>query len=240
MVLLETIILPRQARDKHRENSKRDAFSAGTPYTLNVSLDPTVPNNASAATFAFTITNEKSKTIIDVGKILTTNPSGTHGIPADKYVCNQMPVGGGSFQEYYDGGNFTNVAAISGPIFRGVEGYTKGDVQPTAMTDCTFFGNCSGGYGGCHNETTTHCVPKDGCTSGYSGLATQTFHGGAATFFAPFYTKNRICQDRLGTNIGNAEKRRRLCRGGSRGCERMDPALVQLGAGRQCRQLRRP
>ena len=84
MVLLETIILPRQARDKHRENSKRDAFSAGTPYTLNVSLDPTVPNNATAATFAFTITNEKSKTIIDVGKILTTNPSGTHGIPADK------------------------------------------------------------------------------------------------------------------------------------------------------------
>ena len=51
-------------------------WEIGTPYTLNVSLDPTVPNNASAATFAFTITNEKSKQIIDVGKILTTNPSG--------------------------------------------------------------------------------------------------------------------------------------------------------------------
>ena len=28
-----------------------------------------------------------------------TNPSGTHGIPAGRYVCDQMPVGGGSFQE---------------------------------------------------------------------------------------------------------------------------------------------
>ena len=110
-----------------------------------------------------------------------------------EYVCLRVLCGAG---------NFTSVAAISGPIFRGVEGYTKvclpscmsllycplssrdlscflqGDVQPTAMTDCTFFGNCSGGYGGCHNETTTHCVPKDGCTSGYKGLATQTFFGG--------------------------------------------------------------
>ena len=67
-----------------------------------------MPNNASAATFAFTIRNEHSKQVIDVGKILTTNPSGTHGIPADKYVCNQMPVGGGSFQEYYDGGKICN------------------------------------------------------------------------------------------------------------------------------------
>ena len=93
-----------------------------------------------------------------------------------------MPVGGGSFQEYYDGGNFTNWAEIAGPVFKGVEGHT-GDVQPTAMTDCTFFGNCSlGGYGGCHNETTNHCVPKNGCTTGSSvaglALATQTFKGG--------------------------------------------------------------
>ena len=71
----------------------------GTPYTLNISLDSTVPNNASAATFAFTIHNEKTDEHIEVGKILTTNPSGTHGIPAGKYVCDQMPVGGGSFQE---------------------------------------------------------------------------------------------------------------------------------------------
>ena len=40
----------------------------------------------------------------------------------------------------YDGGNFTNWAAITGPIFKGVEGH-DGDVGPTAMTDCTFFGN---------------------------------------------------------------------------------------------------
>ena len=71
----------------------------GTPYTLNISLDSTVPNNASAATFAFTIHNEKTDQHIEVGKILTTNPSGTHGIPAGRYVCDQMPVGGGSFQE---------------------------------------------------------------------------------------------------------------------------------------------
>ena len=42
----------------------------------------------------------------------------------------------------YDGGNFTNWAAITGPIFKGVEGH-DGDVGPTAMTDCTFFGNVS-------------------------------------------------------------------------------------------------
>ena len=53
------------------------------------------------------------------------------------------------------------------------------------MTDCTFFGNCSGGYGGCHNETTTHCVPKDGCTSGYKGLATQTLRPSAGLLAVP-------------------------------------------------------
>ena len=65
-----------------------------------------------------------------------------------------------------------------------MEGH-DGDVGPTAMTDCTFFGNCSGGYGGCHNETTSHCVPKAGCTSGYKGLATQTFKGGEGQEVAP-------------------------------------------------------
>ena len=65
----------------------------GTPYTLNISLDSTVPNNASAATFAFTIHNEKTDEHIEVGKILTTNPSGTHGIPAGKRVrLRQAPV----------------------------------------------------------------------------------------------------------------------------------------------------
>ena len=53
----------------------------------------------------------------------------------------------------------------------------------------TFFGNCStGGYGGCHNETTSHCVPKNGCTSQHAGqekLATQTFKGGFEQAVAP-------------------------------------------------------
>jgi hypothetical protein len=82
---------------------KADGFlwEIGTPYLLNVSMDPTVPNNESAATFSFTVENTKSKQIIEIGKILTTNPSGTLGIPAGKYRCDQMPVGGGSFQEYY-------------------------------------------------------------------------------------------------------------------------------------------
>jgi hypothetical protein len=175
--------------------NKDDGFhwEIGTPYLLNISLDADVQNNASAATFAFTVQNTKTKDLIEVGKILTTNPSGTHGIPAGKYACDQMPVGGGSFQEYYDGGNFTNWASIAGPIFKGVEGHV-GDVQPTAMTDCVFFGNCSaGGYGGCHNETTSHCVPHGGCTpSSEFDLATQTFKGGfeqqvAAEWVPPWY-----------------------------------------------------
>ena len=71
------------------------------------------------------------------------------------------------------------------------------DVGPTAMTDCTFFGNCSGGYGGCHNETTSHCVPKAGCSSGYKGLATQTFKGGEGQEVAPEWIPpwcTRSCQ----------------------------------------------
>ena len=40
-----------------------------------------------------------------------------------RYTCEQMPVNGGSFQEYYDGGSFTNWAQISGPRFEGVKGY---------------------------------------------------------------------------------------------------------------------
>ena len=33
---MKTIILPRQARDKHRERSKRDAFSAGTGADVTI------------------------------------------------------------------------------------------------------------------------------------------------------------------------------------------------------------
>ena len=40
------------------------------------------------------------------GMIYTTNPN------PEKYTCQSMPVNGGSFQEYYDGGNFTNWAQI--------------------------------------------------------------------------------------------------------------------------------
>ena len=65
-------------------------WEIGTSYLLNVSMDPTVENNRSAATFKFTIENTKSKQLIEVGKIQTTNPSGTHGIPADKYRCDQV------------------------------------------------------------------------------------------------------------------------------------------------------
>ena len=53
--------------------------------------------NTSGATFAATITNEKSMEEVEFGRIYTTNPN-----PA-KYTCEQMPVNGGSFQEYYDG-----------------------------------------------------------------------------------------------------------------------------------------
>lgn len=77
-------------------------WELGVAYTLNISLDAAVENNASASTFKFTIINENTSQRIEVGRIQTTNPSGTHGIPADKYTCNQMIVGGGSFQEYYD------------------------------------------------------------------------------------------------------------------------------------------
>ena len=46
-------------------------WELGTPYTLNISL---VEGNASAALFGATITNEKTAELIEVGKILTTNP----------------------------------------------------------------------------------------------------------------------------------------------------------------------
>ena len=71
--------------------------------TLNISLAPDVENNASDTTFTFTLLNDKTKQLIEIGRIRTTNPSGTHGIPKDQMSCDQMAVGGGSFQEYYDG-----------------------------------------------------------------------------------------------------------------------------------------
>ena len=95
---------------------KDDGFEweIGTPYTLNVSYDPSVPNNASVSTYLFTILNENSKEMIEVGRIRTS----TEGTPKGKYACNAIPVGGGSFQEFYDGGSFTSWATISGSVNR--------------------------------------------------------------------------------------------------------------------------
>ena len=41
----------------------------------------------------------KTKEMIEVGQIYTTSPD------MSKQDCSRLPVGGGSFQEYYDGGN---------------------------------------------------------------------------------------------------------------------------------------
>lgn len=178
---------------------KDDGFDweIGTPYTLNVTYDPTVVSNESDATFLFTIFNEKSKDTIEVGRIRTTNPSGTNGIPKGKFRCNEMPVGGGSFQEFYDGGNFTSWATISGPIFRGVENHSA-DIVPTGFQACCFFGNCSGGYGGCQNQTVFYSSgPTDpDCskapiagkpTCGFNGLPAVSFKGGEGQPIADYF-----------------------------------------------------
>ena len=41
----------------------------------------------------------------------------------EKANCSRLLVGGGGFQECFSGGNFTNIAEVKGPIFRGVEGH---------------------------------------------------------------------------------------------------------------------
>eukprot|EP01050_Picozoa_sp_SAG11_P007791 SAG11_NODE_660_length_7893_cov_4.055042_6_plen_202_part_00 len=119
-------------------------WELSTPYTLNISL---LDGNSSGALFGAKITNEKTQQKIDVGQIYSTNPGPDKTKPKG-YDCSRMFVGGGSFQEYYDGGNFTSWATISGPRFRGVQGQTE-DIVPTGFQTCCFFGNCSGGYGGC-------------------------------------------------------------------------------------------
>jgi hypothetical protein len=155
-----------------------------TPYTLNISL---LEGNTTGALFGFTITNEKSKQQIELGKIYTANPGPDKDSPQG-YDCNRMFVGGGSFQEYYDGGNFTSWATISGPRFRGVEGQ-KEDIVPTGFQQCCFFGNCSGGYGGCQNQSMFYSsggadakcskAPTAAeATCGYGGLPAVSFKGG--------------------------------------------------------------
>jgi len=206
-------------------------WEMGTAYTLNISLDPSVENNASDATFRFTVLNERSQELIEVGRIRTTSPPGTpeeYTVPeavhrrgfhlqeehdgenftswakvvGPRFRCNTMVVGGGSFQEFFDGGNFTSWATISGPRFRGVQGQTK-DITPTGFQACAFFGNCSGGYGGCHNETLFYskgagagdCSKTPiaaGATCGHEGMPAVSFKGGpgqpvANDFIPPWY-----------------------------------------------------
>ena len=79
-------------------------WELGTPYTLNISL---LDGNSSGALFGAKITNEKTQQKIDVGKIYSSNP-GPDKTKPEGYDCSRMFVGGGSFQEYYDGGNFTS------------------------------------------------------------------------------------------------------------------------------------
>eukprot|EP01047_Picozoa_sp_COSAG01_P034217 COSAG01_NODE_2560_length_7453_cov_14.661817_5_plen_261_part_00 len=71
-------------------------WQLGTRYTLNISL---LEGNSSAALFGATITNEKTAELIEVGKILTTNPGPTSTDPQG-FDCARMRVGGGSFEEY--------------------------------------------------------------------------------------------------------------------------------------------
>ena len=110
-----------------------------------------------------------------------------------------MLVGGGSFEEYYDGGNFTAVATISGPVFRSVTAQAETEIVPRAFSTCAFLGNCSGGYGGCHNGTASFChppgsgaVPECSSSEGFRGLPTLKLMGGqgqpvAQKFLPPWY-----------------------------------------------------
>ena len=137
-----------------------------------------------------------------------------------------MFVGGGSFQEYCefmilasccfdfsaliairvvsdDGDSFTSWATISGPAFRGLPDLPADkDVNPTGFQDCMFFGNCSGGYGGCENQTMFYTGEKGlpcskvpvpaAATCGVGGRPAVSFKGGtgqpvATKFVPPWY-----------------------------------------------------
>jgi len=139
-------------------------WTMDVPYTWNVSL---VMGNSSGAHFKATITNEATGEVIPAGEIWTGHPKG------EKANCSRLLVGGGGFQECFSGGNFTNIAEVKGPIFRGVEGHPA-DVMPTNFTDCYMHNSCYAktAKADCRNETTTHCLrPK--CK-----IPTQTFMTG--------------------------------------------------------------
>lgn len=97
------------------------------------------------------------------GQIFTGVPQPGPGvtIPPQGFDCGRIIVSAGFFQEIYTGGNFTSVATIS-PYFGGVEGVEGGIVRASNMSDCVraaaITHGCYGGYGGCHNETSHHCI----------------------------------------------------------------------------------
>jgi len=125
-------------------------WEMNTPYIFNVSL---VFGNESGAHFKSTITNGRTKEVIPLGEIWTGKTSASEN-------CSRLLVGGGGFQEIYSGGNFTSVASVEGPIFRGVPGHPA-DVMPTNFSDCFLHNSCygKGKAANCRNETVHHCLP---------------------------------------------------------------------------------
>jgi hypothetical protein len=134
-----------------------------TPYTFNVTL---VHGNASGAHFKSTITNGFTGEVIPLGEIWTAALDSSQN-------CSRLIVGGGGFQEIFSGGNFTNIASVEGPIFRGVAGHPA-DVMPTSFGNCYMHHSCYGKDGppNCRNETCQHCgrpecvIPRETFISG--------------------------------------------------------------------------
>jgi hypothetical protein len=95
-------------------------------------------------------------------------------------------------------GNFTSVATIS-PYFGGVAGAPGVIVYPSNMSDCVraaaITHGCYGGYGGCHNETSHHCLHPNCAT--HSTPSTMTFMSGkdvpAPASWMPPWTKVLPC-----------------------------------------------
>jgi hypothetical protein len=67
--ILKTIILPRQARDKHRENSKKDAFLGGARLALPVpnGSPASVDGAKNACTISFARVYAKSDRFVKTG-----------------------------------------------------------------------------------------------------------------------------------------------------------------------------
>jgi len=154
--------------------SEKDGYkwTIGTTYTFNVSL---LGSWDDGALFGATLTNEDSLEILQMGKIFTERPP-PDSVSPQGYDCGRLVVGGGSFQEYFNGGNFTSWATVEGPAFSGVEHHV-GDAMPTRFDDCFFHGTCfdnpkEPGCCNCHNETTTSCMPPE------CNVPRLTFKGG--------------------------------------------------------------